>query len=74
VILSVEDAGTGIPADVKDRIFDAFFTTKAHGMGIGLSICRSIVAAHGGQLLVSAGHPFGTVFHVELPVHQAGAA
>jgi signal transduction histidine kinase len=74
VILSVQDAGTGIAADVRDRIFEAFFTTKAHGMGMGLSICRSIIAAHDGQLLVSAAHPFGTVFHVELPVHQAGAA
>jgi signal transduction histidine kinase len=74
VTLRVEDVGTGIAGDIKDRIFDAFFTTKAHGMGLGLSICRSIIVAHGGQLLVSAGHPFGTVFQVELPVHQASAA
>jgi signal transduction histidine kinase len=74
VTLTVEDAGTGIAADIRERIFEAFFTTKTHGMGMGLSICRSIVVSHGGQLLVSAGQPFGTVFHVELPVHQAGAA
>jgi signal transduction histidine kinase len=74
VTLRVEDVGTGIAGDIKDRIFEAFFTTKTHGMGMGLSICRSIIVAHGGQLLVSAGQPFGTVFQVELPVHQAGAA
>jgi C4-dicarboxylate-specific signal transduction histidine kinase len=74
VILSVEDAGTGIAGDIRHRVFEAFFTTKANGMGMGLSICRSIIVAHGGQLLVSAGHPFGTVFHVELPVYQAGTA
>jgi signal transduction histidine kinase len=74
VMLTVADAGTGIAADIRDRIFEAFFTTKSHGMGMGLSICRSIVVAHGGQLLVSAGHPFGTVFQVELPVHQIGTA
>ncbi len=74
VILTVQDAGTGIASDIKDRVFDAFFTTKANGMGMGLSICRSIIAAHGGQLLVSAVHPFGTVFHVELPVYQVDAA
>jgi signal transduction histidine kinase len=73
VTLRVEDAGTGIAGDIKDRIFEAFFTTKTNGMGMGLSICRSIIMAHGGQLLVSAGHPFGTVFQVELPVHQASA-
>jgi signal transduction histidine kinase len=73
VTLTVQDAGIGIAADIRDRIFDAFFTTKSHGMGMGLSICRSIIVAHGGQLLVSAGHPFGTVFQVELPVHQIGA-
>jgi signal transduction histidine kinase len=74
VILTVEDAGTGIAGDIRHRVFEAFFTTKANGMGMGLSICRSIIVAHGGQLLVSAGHPFGTVFHVELPVYQVGTA
>jgi signal transduction histidine kinase len=74
VTLRVEDAGMGIAGDIKDRIFDAFFTTKTDGMGMGLSICRSIIVAHGGQLRVSAGYPFGTVFQVDLPVHQIGAA
>jgi signal transduction histidine kinase len=73
VSFSVEDAGKGIDTDIKDRIFEAFFTTKSHGMGMGLSICRSIIASHGGRLLVSAGHPYGTIFRVELPVHRSGA-
>jgi signal transduction histidine kinase len=74
VTLSVEDAGNGIDTNIKDRIFEAFFTTKSHGMGMGLSICRSIIASHGGRLLVSDGYPYGTVFQVELPVHRSGAA
>jgi signal transduction histidine kinase len=74
VMFSVEDAGGGVGADIKDRIFEAFFTTKSSGMGMGLSICRSIIASHGGRVLVAAGHPHGTVFQVELPVHQSSAA
>lgn len=74
VMLTVEDAGEGINADIKDRIFEAFFTTKAHGMGMGLSICRSIIVSHDGQLLVSAGQPYGTIFQIELPVYQPGTA
>jgi PAS domain S-box-containing protein len=68
VVISVQDTGTGISAENKDRIFDAFFTTKSHGMGLGLSICRSIVEAHGGWLSASAAHPHGSSFQVMLPV------
>jgi signal transduction histidine kinase len=74
VVLTVEDVGKGISPDIKDHIFEAFFTTKAHGMGMGLSICGSIIASHGGRLLVSAGQPYGAIFQVELPVYQSGAA
>jgi signal transduction histidine kinase len=74
IFFSVEDAGKGIGTDIKERIFEAFFTTKSHGMGMGLSICRSIIGSHGGRLLVSAAQPYGTVFRVELPVHRSGAA
>jgi PAS domain S-box-containing protein len=74
VTLTVEDVGTGIDNSIVDRIFEAFFTTKAHGMGMGLSICRSIAVAHGGQLSVSPGHPFGSVFQLDLPTHQPGTA
>lgn len=72
VTLTVEDAGTGIDKSIAGRIFEAFFTTKTHGMGMGLSICRSIVVAHGGQLLVSSGDPYGSVFQLDLPIYQAG--
>jgi len=72
VTLTVEDAGTGIDKNIIGRIFEAFFTTKTHGMGMGLSICRSIVVAHGGQLLVSPGDPEGSVFQLELPIYQPG--
>jgi C4-dicarboxylate-specific signal transduction histidine kinase len=74
VTLTVEDAGIGIDKSIVGRIFETFFTTKAHGMGMGLSICRSIVAAHGGQLLVFAGDPYGSVFQLNLPIYQTGAA
>jgi len=67
VALSVQDSGTGIPPENMGRIFDAFFSTKRDGMGMGLAICRSIVEAHGGNLSVSAGVPHGSVFHIVLP-------
>jgi signal transduction histidine kinase len=67
VAVSFQDSGTGIDPQNRDRIFDAFFTTKANGMGMGLAICRSIVEAHGGTLSVSAGVPHGSIFHISLP-------
>ena len=66
--VAIEDSGTGISPDDLERIFSTFFTTKARGMGMGLSICRSIIESHGGRLWVSPGHPYGTVFHFTLPV------
>jgi PAS domain S-box-containing protein len=67
VAVSIQDSGTGIDPQNMDRIFDAFFTTKTNGMGMGLAICRSIVEAHGGNLSVSPGVPHGSVFHIILP-------
>ena len=67
VLISVKDTGTGIVPEQAERLFDAFFTTKPNGIGLGLSICRSIVEAHGGRLLVSPVHPHGAVFQVMLP-------
>jgi len=67
VAVSVQDSGTGIDPQNLNRIFDAFFSTKTNGMGMGLAICRSIVEAHGGRLSVSAGVPHGSVFHIVLP-------
>jgi signal transduction histidine kinase len=51
-----------------ERVFEAFYTTKTHGMGLGLSICCSIVKSHGGTLSLSRGHPHGTVVQVVLPI------
>jgi PAS domain S-box-containing protein len=67
IAVSVQDSGTGIDPQNIDRIFDAFFSTKSNGMGMGLAICRSIVEAHGGNLSVSPGVPHGSVFHIVLP-------
>jgi PAS domain S-box-containing protein len=67
VVVAIEDSGTGIDTDKVDRLFDTFFTTKPNGMGMGLSICRSIIEAHNGRLGVSAGAQYGSVFRFELP-------
>jgi signal transduction histidine kinase len=67
VIIAVEDSGPGIDPKDADRIFDAFFTTKPQGMGMGLSICRSIVESHGGRLSASARRPQGSIFYVTFP-------
>jgi PAS domain S-box-containing protein len=68
VEITIEDSGSGIDPAHLDKIFDPFFTTKANGMGLGLAISRSIVEAHGGRLWASTRNPFGTVFHLTLPV------
>jgi signal transduction histidine kinase len=68
VRLTVEDSGVGIDPKDHNRIFQAFFTTKVNGIGMGLSICRSIVEAHGGTLSVSTGKSHGSVFRVILPM------
>ncbi len=67
VLLSVEDSGIGIDPNNVDRIFDAFFTTKSQGMGIGLALCRSIIESHHGRLWVSSSSNRGSVFNVLLP-------
>jgi signal transduction histidine kinase len=67
VLVTVEDSGTGIDLEDMHRIFEAFFTRKAEGMGMGLSICRSIVEAHGGRISASRAHPHGSVFQIVLP-------
>jgi len=67
VLVSVEDTGSGIDPMVVSRIFDPLFTTKSRGMGMGLSICRSIIEGHGGRLSVSAGAKCGSVFQFVLP-------
>jgi signal transduction histidine kinase len=67
IVVTVEDSGTGINLTDLDRIFEAFFSTKPEGMGMGLSICRSIVEAHGGRITASKAGDRGSVFQVSLP-------
>ena len=67
LLITVEDSGPGIDPNDMNRIFDALFTTKSHGMGLGLSICQSIIASHGGRLWASARVPHGAVFYIQLP-------
>jgi PAS domain S-box-containing protein len=69
VLVSVADCGVGISAENADRLFDAFFTTKSSGMGMGLSICCSIIEAHGGRLWATASLPHGATFQFTLPVN-----
>jgi len=68
ISITVTDTGAGIAPGSLDRIFDPFFTTKTEGMGLGLSICRSIAEAHGGRLWASACGSGGAVFHLSLPL------
>jgi signal transduction histidine kinase len=67
LLVSVSDAGVGLPANQADQIFNAFFTTKAHGTGMGLRICRSIVESHGGRLWAANNSPRGASFYFSLP-------
>ncbi|HXD15198.1 MAG TPA: GAF domain-containing protein [Xanthobacteraceae bacterium] len=71
LLITVEDTGTGIDPQNVERVFDAMFTTKSDGMGMGLSICRSIIEAHHGRLWVSPGVPHGAVFQFVLPITRA---
>src|SRR5262249_5632517 len=70
VVVGVRDSGTGIDPARLERIFDAFYTTKSSGVGMGLSICRSIIDAHGGRLWAEANEPRGAVFEFTLPARN----
>jgi C4-dicarboxylate-specific signal transduction histidine kinase len=74
VLVSVTDCGDGISAENADRLFNAFFTTKSSGMGMGLSICRSIMEAHGGRLWATANVHHGATFQFTLPVNADTAS
>jgi signal transduction histidine kinase len=74
VLASVTDCGVGISAENAERLFNAFFTTKSSGMGMGLSICRSIIEAHGGRLWATANIPHGATFQFTLPVNADTAS
>jgi signal transduction histidine kinase len=66
VLVTVRDSGPGIDAEHVERVFEAFYTTKTGGVGMGLSICRSIINAHGGRLWADANEPRGAVFQFTL--------
>ena len=74
VLVTVIDRGVGICEDTVDRMFTPFFTTKAGGLGMGLSICRSIVETHGGRLSASPNKGRGATFQITLPLHQEAAS
>ena len=67
VLVAVQDSGPGIDPEHLERVFAPFYTTKASGIGMGLSICRSIIAAHGGRLWAEANRPQGAKFQFTLP-------
>ncbi len=68
VTLSVQDSGRGVRPANLERIFDAFYSTKSGGLGMGLSVCRAIVEAHSGKLWATTGAPHGAIFQLTLPV------
>jgi signal transduction histidine kinase len=68
VLVAVHDSGPGLDSEGLGRLFDAFYTTKAGGLGMGLAICRSIIEAHGGRIWATANVPRGAVFQFTLPV------
>jgi signal transduction histidine kinase len=71
--VAIEDTGSGITASDLENIFKPLFTTKARGMGMGLSICRSVIESHKGRIWVSPGVDGGSTFHFELPANGRGA-
>src|SRR5262249_12209249 len=73
VLMAVRDSGPGIDSTQLERVFKAFYTTKSSGVGMGLSICRSIIDAHGGRLWAEPNRPRGAVFQFTLPAAQEEA-
>jgi signal transduction histidine kinase len=70
VLVAVQDSGPGVASANFERLFDAFYSTKPSGLGMGLSICRSIIQAHGGKLWATPGALRGAVFQLTLPANQ----
>jgi signal transduction histidine kinase len=69
VLVAVRDSGPGLSPNSLELLFDPFYTTKPGGMGMGLSICRSIIEAHGGRVWASANVPRGAIFQFTVPAH-----
>ena len=74
VSVEVRDSGPGFASAVLERAFEAFYTTKSDGLGLGLSICRSIIEAHNGRLWASPNAPRGAIFRFTVPAHSAAAS
>ncbi|HET6315596.1 MAG TPA: ATP-binding protein, partial [Chloroflexota bacterium] len=74
VVIAVRDSGPGLDPQSLDRLFDAFYTTKPHGLGLGLAISRRIIEAHGGRLWATANTPHGAVLQFTLPMGREGVA
>ena len=72
VLIAVRDSGPGLAPESVDRLFESFYTTKPNGLGMGLSICRSIIEAHDGRLWATANAPHGAVFQFTLPPYSYG--
>jgi C4-dicarboxylate-specific signal transduction histidine kinase len=72
LLTSIADQGSGIPSDAADRLFKPFFTTKSQGLGLGLSICRSIIDAHGGRLWADNNADHVATFTFALPAQNGG--
>jgi signal transduction histidine kinase len=68
ILLSIQDTGPGVPAQNRDRVFEAFFTTKSAGMGLGLAICRTIIERYEGRLVLGKSGPQGSTFEITLPL------
>src|SRR5262249_19449843 len=73
ILVSVQDSGPGIDPKHIDQVFAPFYTTKHAGIGMGLSICRSIIAAHGGRLWADANRTGGAIFRFTLPANPSGS-
>jgi signal transduction histidine kinase len=67
IVVAVQDSGPGVDTQSLDHLFDAFYSTKPRGLGIGLSICRAIIEAHGGRLWANLSEPHGATFEFTLP-------
>jgi signal transduction histidine kinase len=74
VLVAVQDSGPGLKPESADRLFDAFYTTKTDGLGMGLSICRSIIEGHGGQVWATPSLPQGATFQFTLPQQRETAS
>ena len=72
LLVSVSDTGVGLPPQKAEQIFNAFFTTKPHGTGMGLRISRSIIESHGGRLWAGDNSPRGASFYFTLPITSRG--